>query len=404
MLHQAVHPSMAVTTALSAAMPLPLKQRAVALAALVALLGGALMLGKQAWRFGALLLIGALLGMSLYHAAFGFTSAYRNALLHRDVTGVVAQLVMLGLAMLLFAPVLARGEAFGHGVVGAVAPASLQVAIGSFLFGLGMQLGGGCGSGTLYTVGGGSVRMVVTLIAFCAGAFAGSLDMARYAGLPSLGTVSLAAELGFGGAILLQFAVLVALWLALRLWSRGTAQRPLWGEGLTRRSVLVGPWPLLFSAVMLAVLNLATLLIPGHPWTVTWAFTLWGAKSAVALGWDPLSSAFWTGGFPGAALRGSVFRDNISIMDGGIILGALLAAVLAGRFSPSLRVPPLSLLAAVVGGLLMGYGARLSFGCNIGAFFSGVASFSLHGWLWIACALPGTWVGVRLRPLFGLKN
>jgi len=57
-----------------------------------------------------LLLIGALLGMSLYHAAFGFTSAYRNALVHRDVTGVVAQLVMLGLAMLLFAPVLARGE------------------------------------------------------------------------------------------------------------------------------------------------------------------------------------------------------------------------------------------------------------------------------------------------------
>jgi len=107
------------------------------------------MLGQQGWRFGALLLIGALLGMSLYHAAFGFTSAYRNALLHRDVTGVVAQLVMLGLAMLLFAPVLTRGEVFGHGVVGAVAPASLQVAIGSFLFGLGMQLGGGCGSGTL---------------------------------------------------------------------------------------------------------------------------------------------------------------------------------------------------------------------------------------------------------------
>jgi hypothetical protein len=67
-------------------------------------------------------------------------------------------------------------------------------------------------------------------------------------------------------------------------------------------------------------------------------------------------------------------------------------------------VPARSLLAAVLGGLLMGYGARLAFGCNIGAFFSGVASFSLHGWLWIACALPGTWLGVRLRPLFGLAN
>ena len=246
--------------------------------------------------------------------------------------------------------------------------------------------------------------MVVTLIAFCVGAFAGSLDMARYADLPTLGAISLAAELGVGRAVLLQLAVLAALWLGLRLWSRGTAQRPLWGAGLAQRSLLTGPWPLLFSAVMLAVLNLATLLVAGHPWTVTWAFTLWGAKAAAALGWDPLSSAFWIGGFPGAALQGSVFRDNISIMDGGIILGALLAAALAGRFSPSLRVPPLSLLAAVLGGLLMGYGARLSFGCNIGAFFSGVASFSLHGWLWIVCALPGIWLGVRLRPLFGLRN
>ena len=49
-------------------------------------------------------------------------------------------------------------------------------------------------------------------------------------------------------------------------------------------------------------------------------------------------------------------------------------------------------------------GARLAFGCNIGAFFSGVASTSLHGWLWIVCALAGTWIGVRLRPLFGLPR
>ena len=102
------------------------------------------------------------------------------------------------------------------------------------------------------------------------------------------------------------------------------------------------------------MLNLATLRVAGHPWTVTWAFTPWGAKAAAPLGWAPLSSVFWIGGFAGAAPQGSVFRDHLSIMDGGIILGALLAAARAGRFSPSLRVPPLSLLAAVLGGLLMG--------------------------------------------------
>jgi hypothetical protein len=52
--------------------------------------------------------------------------------------------------------------------------------------------------------------------------------------------------------------------------------------------------------------------------------------------------------------------------------------------------------------LLLGYGARLAYGCNIGAFFSGVASGSLHGWVWIACALAGSYAGPRLRPLFGM--
>ncbi len=81
-----------------------------------------------------------------------------------------------------------------------------------------------------------------------------------------------------------------------------------------------------------------------------------------------------------------------------------LAAGLAGRFAPTRRIALRGALAALIGGLAMGYGARLAFGCNIGAFFSGVASTSLHGWLWIVCALAGTWIGVRLRPLFGLPR
>jgi hypothetical protein len=60
------------------------------------------------------------------------------------------------------------------------------------------------------------------------------------------------------------------------------------------------------------------------------------------------------------------------------------------------------IVASVIGGLLLGYGARSSYGCNIGAFFSGIASGSLHGWLWIFCALPGNWIGIAFRPLFGM--
>jgi uncharacterized membrane protein YedE/YeeE len=99
-----------------------------------------------------------------------------------------------------------------------------------------------------------------------------------------------------------------------------------------------------------------------------------------------------------------VLADTVSVMDVGIVLGALCAAALAGRFAPVLGGSGRAFAAAVIGGLAMGYGARIAFGCNIGAFFSGVASTSLHGWLWIVAALPGMWIGVRLRPYFNLPN
>jgi uncharacterized protein len=356
------------------------------------------------WRLGTLFAIGGLLGMSLYHAAFGFSSAYRRAFLDRDFSGVFAQLVMLAVAMVLFAPMLAGGEVLGQPVGGAVAPVGVQVMVGSFIFGLGMQLGGGCGSGTLFTVGGGSARMAVTLAAFCAGGFWASFDMPWWATTPRWGAIALARELGWPAALALQLAVLAAVWAALHRWQGEGPRTPLWDARLDWRILARGPWPLLLSALLLAVLNSATVVVSGHPWSITWGFTLWAAKAAQGLGWDPATVPFWTGRFTSTALVRDLWQDVTSVMNVGIILGALMAAGLAGRFSPVLRIPARSLAAAVIGGLAMGYGARIAFGCNIGAFFSGVASTSLHGWLWIIFALGGTWVGIRLRPLFELSN
>ncbi|NWN83613.1 MAG: YeeE/YedE family protein, partial [Halomonas sp.] len=62
--------------------------------------------------------------------------------------------------------------------------------------------------------------------------------------------------------------------------------------------------------------------------------------------------------------------------------------------------PLRSVLAAAIGGIMLGYGARLAYGCNIGAYFSGIASGSLHGWIWLVAAFAGNMLGVRLRPFF----
>jgi len=167
-----------------------------------------------------LFIVGTLLGLTLYITAFGFTSGYRRAILHRDLGAIYAQLLMLAVAMVLFAPVLAGGSVFGQSVTGAYAPVGLQVAIGAFMFGVGMQLGGGCGSGTLYGAGGGSTRTLVTLLAFCGGAFWASLQLEMWNRLPSMPAVVMGDQLGWPLAIALQLGLLLAVGLTLRAWRR----------------------------------------------------------------------------------------------------------------------------------------------------------------------------------------
>lgn len=344
--------------------------------------------------------IAAVLGVTLYHASFGFAGAYRAFILRRDTQGINAQLLMLAVGSILFAPLLAQGTAFGQPIGGAFAPISLSIVVGAFIFGIGMQLGDGCASGTLFTVGGGSRRMLITMISFIIGSVLATYHMGFWWNLPSAEAISLIDMLGWGWALLLQLGFLAALFFVLRKWGRGEKPK----RQLSWRNILCGPWPLWVGALCLAFLNLATLAVAGHPWSISWGYTLWGGQLAQMLGLDLTHTLFWGSGYQLIALNNSVFDDFTSLMNFGVILGAAIAAGLAQRYFPTFNRRVGQLSSAVIGGLLMGYGARLAFGCNIGAFFSGVISFSLHGWVWILAALPGTWIGVKLRPMFEFRD
>ncbi len=369
------------------------------------LVAGALGLAaSHGWRHGALLLVGGFLGLSLYHALFGFTSAWRAFILEGRGAGLRAQMLMLALAVVIFFPALAGGHLLGQPVRGELGAVGVSVAVGAFLFGLGMQLGGGCASGTLYTVGGGSTRMLVTLGAFIVGSTVGAQHLPWWSARPNIGPVSLIQRLGWPTALgvnLLLLAGIAALTIVIERYRHGALARPRPGPAGWRRFTS-GPWPLAWGAIALAIGNVATLYLAGRPWGVTSAFALWGSKIAANLGVDVASWGYWTAAARRGALEQGVLSDITSVMDFGIILGALLAAGLARKFEPTWNVPWRSLAAAIVGGLLLGYGARLAYGCNIGAYFSGIASSSLHGWEWAIAAFAGNVLGTRIRPLFGL--
>ncbi len=383
--------------------------RPVALLSVLGLLALSLFLQHEfALRQAVLFLIGIGLGVTLLHAAFGFTGGWRNLIRERQGAGVRAQLLLLALTSLLFFPLLG-GVLPGLKVAAALGPVGISVLAGAFLFGVGMQLGGGCGSGTLFTVGGGHVRMLITLSFFIVGATLGSAHLHWWTALPSLGAVSLIRSFGWLPALVLQLLVLAGLYA----WVRRLEQRrhgvvqPLRGQprgaALSERLV-AGPWPLWWGVIALALLNLATLLVAGHPWTITFAFGLWGAKLWAAVGGDPSAWPYWNAGYPAEALAHSVLADTTSLMNFGIILGAVLASALAGRFAPEATLRRRDWLTAVAGGLLLGYGARLAFGCNIGALLAGIASGSVHGWLWLLSGFAGGIVGVRLRTTLGMDR
>jgi uncharacterized membrane protein YedE/YeeE len=373
----------------------------------VFVLGAAIIAAIVDLRQAALFLLGGLLGITLYHASFGFTGGWRRFVVEKRGRAIRAQMLMIGLAAIVFIPLLASGTVFGRPLAGAFAPVGVSVLVGAAMFGLGMQLGGGCGSGTLFTVGGGSARMLVTLAFFIIGALIGTANLPWWLGLPSLPQVSVGRSLGVPGGValtLVGLAIVAAItaWIEKRVHGGLEVAKKPAVQGVAR--LLHGPWPLIGGAVGLAVLNIATLMLAGHPWSITYGFGLWGAKLAQAVGVPVQNWEFWTWPGQAVALQRGVLFDITSVMNFGILLGAALAAGLAGKFAPKADLPWPSIAAAAIGGVLMGYGARLSFGCNIGALFSGIASGSLHAWVWFAAAFAGSTLGVALRPAFGLDG
>jgi uncharacterized membrane protein YedE/YeeE len=362
-----------------------------------------LLMNTYGWRQSALFLVGLGAGVVLYHAAFGFTGAWRAVVNTGRGAGLRAQMIMLGVTVLIFTPLIAHGELWGISVRGNVYPLNLAVLSGAFIFGVGMQLGGGCASGTLFTAGGGNTRMVVTLAAFIAGSVIGAWHWSQWQNSPGFAAVSLQKDYGVVAAIVISMALFALIWfVSVVIEKRKHGQLAEKHSDNSTYSWFRGPWPLIAGALGLAAVNISTLMLAGRPWGITSGFALWGSKLMMSTGFDVTSWEYWQRPSYAAALDESVLSNTTSVMNIGILFGALIAAGLARKYSPTFKLPLRSLSAAIIGGLLMGYGARIAFGCNIGAFFSGVGSASLSGWLWFVAAFIGSIIGTRLRPRFGL--
>jgi len=158
-------------------------------------------------------------------------------------------------------------------------------------------------------------------------------------------------------------------------------------------------WPYITGAVLLSVFQIVTLAVTGNPWGVSAVFANWGAWLYKLAGGVVDKWYYFAGeGTPGslALLERGILKDPGTWRNVGIIVGALFATLIASGFKFKKIKSWRQVIAAVLGGLLMGYGARIGFGCNIGAFYSGIASLSLSGWVFGAFLFVGAIIGSKL--------
>lgn len=353
-----------------------------------ALIGAALLLTASlaltaGARYALLLLVGLGFGMVLEGLRFGFAGPWRAMILRREPGGILAQLLALAIVAIVAIPLLSMHP---DELVGAWAPIGWAMVGGAFVFGAAMQVVLGCGSGTLVNSGSGNPVSLLALPFFAIGSFFGASHLFWWTNLGTLPEVVLRGSSG----LIVTLAGLAAVALFV-LWRAAPGSRAI-------------PRRLIVAALLVAALAIGNLVVAGQPWGVVYGLGLWVAKGAQAGGVDLAANSFWSAPVNAERLGQSILTDVTSLTNIGIIAGAFLIAAWRGGFRQDLPSLPLKAWGAtIVAGFLLGYSSRLAFGCNVGAFFSGVSTGSLHGWAWFGAGFLGSIVGVKVRPSLGLE-
>jgi uncharacterized membrane protein YedE/YeeE len=332
------------------------------------------------------LIIGALAGATLNYFQFGFSSSFQHLVISKDTRGTRAIIWMLVVAIALFAPMLAVESWQGRSFQGYIRPLSLAIPIGALIFGIGMQVGCGCASGTLARVGQLQSLSLITLSFMIIGGTLAAATYSEWQTLPAVEPFAFQRSLNWLPGLATQFLLLFAIYRYLLYYEHKHT-----GE---INALLVNKHPFLLAGIALAILNASLLFFTGYPWSISSTFPFWGTQIITLLEL-PFDWEFWEYTLQNETrMNLSLFEHPVSLTSIGVILGALGISIIQpnNRKQPSVSNTWISMIA----GILMGFGGVMASGCNIGAFFSGIASGSLHGWVWLVFALIGNIVVLKI--------
>jgi uncharacterized membrane protein YedE/YeeE len=268
---------------------------------------------------------------------------------------------------------------------------------GGIIFGIGMNLAGGCVSGTLFRIGQGYIASLIAFlgvaIGFGAMGIAMSFMQTSVGGGPStpLLGATLPAALGVNPLIfaLIAAVISIATFLVWKKQSEGTKTSTKIAAEKSSEPKIISP-SFIVGGVLVAVLNTALFVTDGSPLGLSGLMLYLPSRSAFLINQDWASNNWMFGSFMN--FSGHVMMTLMGVL---FIAGAFFSALFAGRFQFRFPVRKQA-ISSLIGGFLMGVGVTLMLGCNVMHILGNLPQFGIAGTASVLGIVIGAWLGVKL--------
>lgn len=346
-------------------------------------------------------IIGISFGFALVWGSIGFAGSV-NKLTRLGSSALAKALMSMFVITALLNISLLYNSTDGYNL--GIFPLNLGLLVGGLMFGFGMALSSCCATGSLTDLASGFSRAIVTIFFFGMGVFLGFYTQITAAWLKiSLFTSETGSYFkggvflpdlflfdgfnGYLGAMILTIIfALIVVWFATNYEKR------------YNNTLHVEPLPLKMkiSVLVISIIFYVLLSSTGKGWSATTSFGLWFGNLLMLFGLHIDTLAEFTHKSK-EFFSTPILSNSTSIQNFGIVTGAVTSLIVAGvfkdKFIAGLKISPKGFIVYAFGGLIMGFGTRLSNGCNVGALYTPIAEFSLSGWVYLVFVVAGGLAG-----------
>jgi hypothetical protein len=375
------------------------------------------------------LVVGAGLGYALMRAFTGFAGSVNRAYLTGSTKLMRTMMFMFFITAVLTTALLFKSEPDTYNLW--VNPINFGLLAGGLLFGFGMSFSSCCASGVLTDLVSGLPRALITLVFFMFGVFIG-FPLQKKGIATDVWFTSASSEKGvflpdwfkwdgldgyLGAVILTGIFCAIVIFLAYGYEKKRKAKENFSGYFMekiqdkedafdsstfklfsaeTYERVFSKAWTLKQGAVVISILFTLLMGVTKAGWGASTPYGIWFGKILMLFGVSADSLAAFTL-MPAEGFTMPFFENAVSVQNFGIVAGALIYLLTAGKFkeifSSELKISFRQAVLFALGGLTMGFGTRLSNGCNVGALYTPIANLSLAGWIFFVFLVAGAVIG-----------